>query len=188
MSIRFVTMAVLFVLFVWFVIMLGFYSIASAHLWYTTDDITIAWNAPEKLTNGDPVPEGDDVRYRVYTLRHSSNSTKYSPKEITTDPIQTGFKYIKFEEEGRYYIGVKAIRFSDSDGDGDLEKVSEGSIAWSHDPENVLKVIRISPYCYSIQGTFGVEYFEPVGEPKFMRKLIKNYYPVEESIHLKQKR
>jgi hypothetical protein len=158
----------IFAIFLAVAIMLAaFIKISNAQTWHTTDQVTLAWDAPTSLSNGDPVPSEDEIRYRIFLADAVSDPSKTSPVELTPDndgdgtldPILDKSKTITVQQEGRYFFGVKALRYHDANGDGNLEQVGESAIAWSDNSE------------YVQDGTtFGVEHFFSITEPSGLMK------------------
>ena len=116
--------------------------------WKNTNQITIAWDAVTTLNNGNPIPVGFSVLYRIYTRIFGTIS------EVEVTSLAATQVIITFSDEGRYLVGAKAVRLEDATG----LAVSESEISWSDNPAVV-----------SSAGTFGVIYYLPLANPKNVR-------------------
>ena len=105
---------------------------------YIADQKTVAWNPVTTNADGVALPEGADVRYRVYIM----NSATSEISEATTDPIVETQYTITFIAEGKFYFGIKAIRYI-----GGADSI-ESDIAWSNDPARCIggEPIDVSHY------------------------------------------
>lgn len=119
-KIAIITIAILFLL----------VAIAISQIWYPLDSKGIQWNAPTMTTGGNPIPADNILKYHVY----SRNEVTGAEVCLTAEPILETQYYVTITEEGRYWLGVQALRYLD---DGTL--VAEPSeIAWSDDPAVVV--------------------------------------------------
>jgi len=110
--------------------------------WHVTNQVTVVWDAPTTLSNGNPIPSDNSLKYRVYIKRDAPDA---QAQEVTTDPISETQYTITLSEEGRYFVGVRALRFDAND-----TQISESAISWSNDPNVVANGEE-----------FGVQYFVP---------------------------
>jgi hypothetical protein len=85
--------------------------------------IIIAWDAVTTLVDGTQIPAGDTVDYQVFI---ALNKDVPIDKGRTNGEVQHA---ISFDQEGTYFVGVRAIRIHNNE-----ESISE--IAWSDDPEH----------------------------------------------------
>lgn len=117
--------------------------LALAQTWYTANQATIGWDAVTKMGDGTTsIPTGDAVKYQVYT-KNAAGTIAPVGGEITA--IQ---QTITFNVEGRYFVGVKAIRYPA----GETVGVSS-DVAWSSDP-----------LVCATAGPFGIVYYvKPAG-------------------------
>ena len=114
--------------------------------WVQTNQATAAWDAVTTLADGKPVPATDTVKYQVWTKRESDAPVKVGG-EITATQLT-----ITFSAEGRYTIGVQAIRTSPN-----FTEPQASAVSWSDDP----LVVATNP--------FGVVYIVPPAKPKGLR-------------------
>lgn len=114
---------------------------AVAQTWKPTNQVTVAWDAVT-VTSG-------TVSYNIYIRPEAGGTpTLTNPKVATTQATVT------FTTEGRYYLGVSAIR---TVGGVDVES---STVSWSSDPS------------VTFQGaTFGVQYLVPPSAPVGIRPL-----------------
>ena len=111
-----------------------------AQQWTTANQITVVWDAVT-------VPTGT-VTYQVYTkLELGAAGSEVLVKTVT--PTQV---LITFLVEGRYFIGVKAVRTV-----GGVD-VGATNISWSSDATACLNGV-----------TFGAQYYVPPGPIKNLR-------------------
>ena len=92
--------------------------------WHTANQSTVAWDAVETNENGDPVLPAE-ISYVVYLCNAVTDINCTNPAEVasTTETQQL----ITINTEGKYFVGVKAVRAVDG------EIVGESVIAWSND-------------------------------------------------------
>lgn len=106
-------------------ILLIFCASASAIDWKTTNQATVAWNAVETLIDGSPLPAGSIIKYEVYLANATTDPQKTNPVKLT-DPAISELEYtLTLNSEGKYFVGVCAVRF-----DGEIE-VGRSEINWS---------------------------------------------------------
>ena len=90
---------------------------------YPPDQSTIAWDAVTTLSNGNPIPTGDTVGYKVY-LSHDGLLPDGNPVEITAIQYYT----LTFPAgEDVWFAGVSGVRTPQ----GTTLKI-ESSITWSN--------------------------------------------------------
>lgn len=78
-----------------------FNSESQAQTWFTANQVTFAWDAVAKV-----LPTDQPNKYQVYSRNDAvSLGTKISG-EITSTQL-----LVAFTTEGRYYLGVEAIRY-----------------------------------------------------------------------------
>lgn len=72
---------------------------------YQTNSVVVAWDAVTTFVDGAPVPAEDTILYQVYTAPADDNSTTsfYDQTSLTSIPVT-------FTAEGRYNVGVRAVR------------------------------------------------------------------------------
>lgn len=91
--------------------------------WITANQVTIAWDAVTTKDDGTPLGPTDTVIYGIY-IRDVKTAVEAKVIEVP------GITYTHtFTAEGRYHMGVTAIRGIDN-GDGTIT-VTESSINWS---------------------------------------------------------
>lgn len=95
--------------------------------WKPANQVTIDWTAPDGLETGDPLPPEDSFAYRVYAKVQGEEEVA----EQTTEPLYEQEFTLTFTGEGRFLVGVRALRMRD-----DVE-LSRSPIVWSDDSEIV---------------------------------------------------
>ena len=129
-------------------ILFFFSGVAYGQTWHTANQVTVAWDAVIQLSNGDPIPASDIVKYKVW-LKNAM--TGGDPTEL--DEI-AGLEYtITLNTEGKYFIGVSALRYTSED-----ILLNESTISWSDVAE-----------CTTIEGPFGIQYFLTLKSPSGLR-------------------
>jgi hypothetical protein len=123
-------------------------------MWKTANQATVSWDGVTTLVHEDgrpiPIPEGDEIRYKVYLANAKTDPNKTNPALITPEAITTTEYTFTLGVEGSFFVGVKSIQYSKVE--GTMVPVGESPIAWSSNPED------------SENGkTFGVRYFLPPG-------------------------
>lgn len=122
-----------------------FFSLAQAQMWVTANQGTVAW---------DPVPPltvGDTIKYQVFTRSGTSGGGTPVGGEITATQ-----QAITFVTEGRYFVGVKAIRYPV----GETVGIPSVETSWSSDP-----------LVCAAEGPFGFVYFVAPGGVKGLRSV-----------------
>jgi len=95
---------------------------ASAVTYYAPDQATIAWDAVTTLSDGNPIPAGDVVAYKVY-LSHDGITIVGEPVEVTATQYTITFP----AGEAIWFAGVSAVRIPQG-----TDIKSESSIIWSN--------------------------------------------------------
>lgn len=111
-----------------------FSAFVNAESWHTANAVNIAWGAVDKIA------ETDIVKYQVYVK--SINDGEITMYGDETSEIDV---YVKFEKEGKYYIGVQAIRYPINE----IIGIKSETISWSDNPE----------VCGET-GTFGITFYK----------------------------
>ena len=89
--------------------------------WHTANQITVAWDAVEKCAESTCwVKPEDSLKYAVYTKVLPSGEPVLLGEQDNLSAV------ITFEAEGRYIVGVSAVRYVA----GDNERI-ETNINWS---------------------------------------------------------
>ena len=116
---------------------------AMAQTWYTANQVTLAWDAVPKVLATDQTN-----KYQVYSRNDLvSLGTKVGTEVTATQLI------ISLSVEGRYYLGVKTVRYPQGEATG----IPSIGTAWS----NVAADTNNNP--------FGVLYFVAPGFPGGLR-------------------
>jgi hypothetical protein len=115
------------------VAILAMASIANAQTWYTANQVTLAWDAVPKVLATDQAN-----KYQVYSRNDLVSLGSKIGAEITATQL-----LISLSVEGRYYLGVKSIRYPV----GETVGIPSVGTAWS----NVAADTANNP--------FGVSYF-----------------------------
>lgn len=131
----FIIFCVLFITFV-------FSALVCAQTYYPADSLTVAWDAVT-------VPAGSTVEYAVYS-RQTSQGVGEGQLKTT---VQIPNAVVQFTSEGRYFVGVKAIRKVGG------QEVSSSEISWSDTGTNCQGGV-----------TFGAIYYSAPSAPKGLRK------------------
>ncbi|MGB2828564.1 MAG: hypothetical protein WBC50_10290 [Dehalococcoidales bacterium] len=129
-------------------ILFFFSGIAYGQTWYTANQVTVQWDAVTELSNGDPVPAGDIIRYKVWLKNAVTGGEPVELAEIAE------LEYtITLNTEGKYFAGVSALRYTSEN-----ILLNESTISWSDVAE-----------C-TAEGPFGIQYFLPLKLPGGLRK------------------
>lgn len=113
---------------------------AYGQTWYPANQAEVQWNQVTTLADGRQVPADNVIQYAVYIATDKGN-----PTEVVDFLELTSF-LISFSQEGRFYVGVQAIRLMDG------AEVSRSEISWSDNQE-------VSP------DPFGIWYFVSPARP-----------------------
>jgi len=115
---------------------------ATAVEWVAADQKTIGWDPVLTLATGETIPAGDAIVYHVYIKRAGQ-----AEKSMVASNLATTQYTITLDQEGRFFIGIQAVRVYTVDGQ---DLTSESEIAWSDIPENC-----------GAGGDFGIFYLIP---------------------------
>lgn len=129
--------------------------------WHTANQATVAWDAITADIDGDPIPAGFEVRYKVYLVNAATDPGKANPAEISTAGgiLETQLTFT-LAAKGKYYVGVRAYQVDSTTG----EEVAESAFAWSDNPTD----------CADVDGDgtgddFGIRYYVALAAPGGMR-------------------
>ena len=111
----------------------------AADTWYPANARLVQWNAVTQLSNGDPVPAGDIVEYEVLTVVEGQDKSTAVSIAVISETQYT----IVFLQEGRYRIGITALRTPQ----GETESLAS-EISWSDDID----------VCFNSE-TFGIKFY-----------------------------
>ena len=131
-------------------IVLIFTPLVSAQTWFTADSLSVDWTAPTTLIDGSPIPVGDIIKYNLY-IKDAINPQAIEELIVSNLMVQTYL--VKFTKEGRFFIGVCAVRYI-----GGITYIGESIIAWSSDP------------VYTLNNPFGGVYYISPSPPTGLRK------------------
>jgi hypothetical protein len=123
--------------------------------WHTMNQATIEWD-PVTTIDGSPLPTGDIIKYRVWLANAVTDPEKSNPTQVggVDGPIYT----ITLNVEGKYYVGVQAVRYTPNGGGG-YEEIASSGICWADNAE-----------CSEpTDGPFALRYFVAPDSPKNMR-------------------
>ena len=131
-----------------FIIMaiLMFAAPAMAQTWHTANQVTLAWDAVSKVLTTDQAN-----KYQVYSRNDLVSNGAPIGGEITATQL-----VVSFTVEGRYYLGVKAIRYPQ----GETTGIPSVGTAWSNVPGD------------TNNNPFGVMYFVAPGFPGGLRRVV----------------
>ena len=94
----------LIVLFVTVSLVVG---VAWAQKWYNVNTFPCSWNVVTTDVDGDPLPTGIALTYRVYLANAVTDPNKTSPVVVAdVSDLNTS---ITLNTKGQYYIGVEAV-------------------------------------------------------------------------------
>ena len=97
-------MSCLIVLFVTVSLVVG---VAWAQKWYNVNTFPCSWNVVTTDVDGDPLPTGIALTYRVYLVNAVTDPNKTSPVVVAdVSDLNTS---ITLNKKGQYYIGVEAV-------------------------------------------------------------------------------
>jgi hypothetical protein len=122
---------------------------AAALQWHTANQATVAWDAVTADADGDPIPAGFEVRYKVFLVNSVTDPDKTNPSEISPAGGVTTLEHtFTLGAKGMYFVGAKAFMVEISSG----EEVAESNQIWSDVPAD----------CQGGQD-FGIRYFANLG-------------------------
>ena len=135
------------------IVILGFMANckASEIEWHELNEATVAWDAVTKMTDGSPIPDGDVVRYKVFVAEPDKKDEKHHMGETELLEFKVGVP-----GEGKWFIGVMAIRYRLVK--GDITNLGESVIAWSDIDE------------FTNNNPFGIEFYFKPAAPLNLRK------------------
>ena len=120
--------------------------------WKTTNQATVEWDIKTDIVPGTPIPAGNEIRYNVYLANSITDPDHANPVKLTTEPITATSFLVTLGGEGKYHVGVSAVRYDNG------ELVDESSINWS----DVNGEATPNP--------FGIRYYVPMSNVKGLRK------------------
>ena len=121
-------------------------TVSQAQTWYTANQVTLAWDAVPKVLATDQAN-----KYQVYSRNDLVSLGSKIGGEVTATQL-----VVSFTVEGRYYLGVKSVRYPA----GETVGVPSVGTAWS----NVAADTANNP--------FGVMYFVAPGFPSGLRRVV----------------
>lgn len=97
--------------------------------WITANQVTLTWTPITTLENGDPIPDGDDIKYEIFHV--PENGIKTQDKKLLGETLDAKY-VITFADEGNFILGVRASRW--------INNILRGTSAinWTDDP-NIMK-------------------------------------------------
>ena len=122
---------------------------ASAETWHTANQKTIGWDAVTQDVDGDPIPSGHTVSYKVF-LSNALVTDKSDAMPVATATSLDAV--VTLQAKGSYFVGVQA--FLVPDGESEPVEGTESTIAWSDNPAD----------CEG-QVTFGLRMFAQLKSP-----------------------
>ena len=99
---------------------------ADAIEWKAANQVTIAWDATTTLIDGQPIPAGAIIKYDIYLSNADTDPGKTNPIKLNAAPIDALQYVVTLNTEGKYIVGVKALRFDDTGA-----MVAESNMNWS---------------------------------------------------------
>ncbi len=106
------------------IVLLPFTSLAAVNTWIPSNSKILGWDEVLTLSNGYPIPVDSSIYYKVY-YKLESATTQVEVTATTNNQYM-----VTVPAEGRYLLGVKAIRINISTG----AIIGESTISWSDDP------------------------------------------------------
>jgi hypothetical protein len=98
--------------------------------WVTANQATVQWDAITADSDGDPLPAGTHVEYKVFMANAITDPNHTNPSEVG-QTAQTEYT-ITLGVKGSYHVGVKALHIEDGTG----EQLAESVFAWSDNPDD----------------------------------------------------
>lgn len=128
---------------------------AMAITWHTANQSTVAWDAVTTDVDGDPIPAGSHVEYKVYLVNAQTDPNKANPAEVgQTAETQL---IITLNTKGSYYVGVTSLLIDDATN----EQLGDPSaFAWSDNPAQCQGGVD-----------FGIRFFAPLVAPGALRSV-----------------
>jgi hypothetical protein len=117
-------------------------SAAAVTTWVSGSSLTVGWNAITTFTDGTTIPSGDVIKYDVYYKPDGATAPPYV--KVTTSPIAALSYIVAPTAEGKFNIGVVAIRFNSAG-----TQLSSSDLSWSD----------IAANCQGGQ-TFGLNFYK----------------------------
>jgi len=93
--------------------------------WITANQVTLAWDPVTTLENGQPIPEGNIIKYEIFYVPENGNKTL--DNRLLGETLDAEY-VITFTEEGNFILGVRATRWINDQLRGKSE------IIWTDDP------------------------------------------------------
>jgi len=93
--------------------------------WITANQVTLSWDPVTTLENGDPIPDGNVIKYEIFHVPENGSKTlDYKLLGETLDPNYV----LTFADEGNFILGVRASRW--------INNILRGTsvINWTDDP------------------------------------------------------
>ena len=103
-----------------------FYQPVFATNWITANSVTLSWTPVTKLVDGAVIPVGDVISYELFIVPETGDKLN---DRIFKIEVQAAEATITFDQEGFFYLGVRAVRSKD------LKRLSVSEIAWTDNPE-----------------------------------------------------
>jgi len=133
-------------------IVLPFSAAVIAQTWHTANQSTVAWDAVTTNTNGDPIPEGETVKYDVYLSNALTDLDKANPVKVADSIVETRYT-VTLNTEGHYFVGVQAERWQSD------TLIEASTISWSDNPLVAQDGVD-----------FGIRYYLPPARPTGLRR------------------
>lgn len=118
---------------------------AQAQTWHTANQGAVAWDAVAKIQ------PTDTIKYQVYVRSDLVSAGQPVGGEITATQ-----QAVSFSTEGRYYVGVKSIRYVEGESAG----IPSATTAWSNNAADC-----------AAAGPFGFAYFVAPPTPGGLRRV-----------------
>jgi len=93
--------------------------------WLTANQVTLSWEPVATLENGEPIPEGNVIKYEVFYV--PENGDKSVGFILSGETLDTKY-VITFGQEGNFVLGVRATRWINEQLRG------KSKIVWTDDP------------------------------------------------------
>jgi len=93
--------------------------------WIAANQVTLAWQPVATLENGQPIPEGNIIKYEIFYVPENGN--KRVDNKLLGETLDVKY-VITFTDEGSFILGVRATRWINETLRGRSE------IIWTDDP------------------------------------------------------
>ena len=141
------------------ILLFTFSTVGWAIEWVTANQSTIQWQEINTDIDGDPLPAGTHVEYKILLANLNTDPNKTNP--ATLDQV-TGLEYtITLNTKGSYAAGVQALHLDDSTG----EVLAQSATAWGDNPDDAVDTDGDG-----VGNDFGIRFFAALPSTKLQPK------------------